>query len=202
MASISNKVNKPVSQRYLDNAKIQVEYMKHKGMMPASKVLEYGCGILRVGLHLVPYLEDNKYVAADISDLRVEKGVRILKEQGIDPSRYSTVILTDATAKELGDDQFDFIMAHDVFAHMPLDECESCLVSLKKYLAKDGQLLVTFDVSDKPTSTNAKDYWFTQDQIARIAAAANFLVEEQLDWMDFKLPTQETQRMFRFVHPD
>jgi len=101
MASKSNHNQRPVSQKYLDNAAIQVRYLQYKGMEPSDSVLEYGCGILRVGLHLVPLLEDGNYTAADISDLRIDKGVRILKENGIDPARYKTVVVTTADHEHL-----------------------------------------------------------------------------------------------------
>lgn len=201
MAEMSTKAQRPVSQSYLDNAAIQVKYMKKHGLKPHHDFLEYGCGILRVGLHLMRDMEDGRYTAADISEKRIEKGVGILKEAGIDPSRYKTVVLTTAEAKELGDATYDYILAHDVFAHMPLDECGVCLNHLAKRLNPKGQIFVTFDISDEDFSTNAKDYWFTRAQVEIMGKNAGLVAEEQLDWADFKLSQQTTQKMYRFTHP-
>ncbi|MDW3206317.1 MAG: class I SAM-dependent methyltransferase [Alphaproteobacteria bacterium] len=200
MAEKSSKANRPLSQKYLDNAVIQVNYLKHHDLKPDHDVLEYGCGILRVGLHLLPYLEEGRYTAADISENRIEKGVGILAEKGFDRSGYRTVVLTTAEARELGDVRYDYILAHDVFAHMPLSECHVCLKSLARHLKPKGQIFVTFDISDEAFSTNAKDYWFTRDQIRKMAEEARLVSQEMEDWADFKLPTQTTQKMFRFTH--
>lgn len=202
MAAKSSKMQRPVSQRYLDNAQIQVRYLQHKGMKSSDDVLEYGCGILRVGLHLIPLLDDHKYTAADISDLRVEKGVGILKENGIDPSRYRTVIVTTAEAKELGDAKYDIILCHDVMCHMPLDECYVSMKALQRVLKPGGSMYVTFDVADKPRSTNAKDYWFSPAQIEDLGRAAGLVAKAEQDWMDFKLDIQDTQQMYSFTHKE
>ncbi len=200
MAAKSTQNQRPVSQKYLDNAQIQVRYLQHKGLQAGDSVLEYGCGILRVGLHLVPVLEDNKYTAADISDLRIKKGVGILKEHGIDPSRYQTVVITTAEAHELGDEKYDYILCHDVMCHMPLKECYTSMKALKQALKPEGRLFVTFDVFDRPRSTNAKDYWFTPEQIRDLGNSAGLDVQEEKDWHDFKIKQQDTQEMYSFTH--
>jgi len=202
MAVKSTAANRPVNPAYLDNAARQVNYLKHRGLKPDHDFLEYGCGILRVGLHLMKYMEDGRYVAADISDNRVQKGVGILKENGIDPSRYRAVVLTNEEAKELGDQRFDFIIAHDVFPHMPTNECTVCLKTLSRHLKPEGQLFVTFSMADAAHATNAKDYWVTRSEVHAMAEKAGLSVSEETDWEQYRLEVQPDQSMFRFVLPN
>ena len=191
----STAKQRPVSEWYLADAGRQLDYLKQKGLQPHHRLLEYGCGIMRAGMLFIQYLEPSHYTGTDISRQRVEKGMRLADEKGIDRSRYSTAILSSAEAKELDAARFDYVLAYDVLCHMPIDECERCLKHLREHIEPQGKLFFTYSRAEQPYATNAKDYWFTREQVNRAAENAGWRIEEQPDWEPYRLDVQPEQTM-------
>jgi cyclopropane fatty-acyl-phospholipid synthase-like methyltransferase len=187
---------RPVRQWYLDDAERQFEYAKRSGVLPTHNFLEFGCGIMRFGMYLAKYLEPGNYLGADISENRIKKGLGIAEEQGIPLEQLRYAVLTTAEAKELGEERFDVIWSYDVFPHMPIDEFERCLIHLTERLQPGGRIFMTFSRRDAPYSLNAKDYWFTWEQVQGVATRNGYSAEIQEDWStDFRLDVQADQTM-------
>jgi SAM-dependent methyltransferase len=120
------------------------------GLREHHSVLDFGCGSLRAGRLLIPYLREGKYC-------------------GIDPNHW---LIEDAIAHETGrdlinikrpvfrhDDDFDathfqrkfaFILVQSVFSHAGRDIIAKALASFKKCLEPDGLILATFIHPDQP----------------------------------------------------
>jgi len=175
--------NKNVSENYLKGASAQFDYLKGKGIKPHHTILDYGAGIIRNGHNFIPYLDKGNYTAADISRERLMKGVRLLEENNIDSESYDVVVLKTANCLELADASFDFIWSHDVFCHMPIEECGRCLKALKSHLNPGGAFYLTYSFSESPRSMKAKDFWFSRSQVKNIADENGWNLEEQDDWM-------------------
>ena len=187
--------NRPLSQRYLETASIQLDYLKARGLQPHHQFLEYGAGVLRAGILFIDYLQPEKYTGADISRLRLEKGIVLATERGLARDRYRIEVLSSAEAKELGDTKFDYVLSHDVFCHMPLSECKACLVALRKNLAADGKLFITFSRADNYRTWKLKDFWFTEAQFREMCESAGWKYEAQKDWEQYRVPESDDQAM-------
>jgi len=178
-----NSTNKNVSENYMKDASVQFDYLKEKGLKPHHTLLEYGAGIIRTGHFFIPYLDKGNYTAADISSERLNKGVRILEENKIYSEKYKIVLLKSTDCLELAGASFDFIWSHDVFCHMPIEECGRCLKALKSHLNPGGAFYLTYSFSKSPRSMKVKDFWFTRDQVKKIANENGWDLEEQDDWI-------------------
>ena len=113
------------------------------GLRETHKVLDFGCGSLRAGRLLIPYLAEGKY-------------------HGIEPNRW---LVEDAISRQIGNDLvalkapsffhnddfdatvaghgFDFIIAQSIFSHSGPAPTRRALQSFAKALAPDGLALVT-----------------------------------------------------------
>lgn len=194
-------VGKPLAARYLDTAVIQLDYLKEHGLRPEHTFLEYGAGVLRAGILFIPYLEPGKYTGCDISKLRLDKGIALATERGIPRERYNIVTISTAEGKELGNTKFDFIWSHDVFCHMPLNECEACLVALKRNVSPDGKIFLTFTRGDEYREFKLKDFWYTNEQFLEMCRRAGWKAEEQKDWEKYRVPESEDQAMVMLTLP-
>lgn len=195
--------DRPLSARYLETAKVQLDYLKMKGLQPQHRLLEYGAGVLRAGILFIDYLEPGKYTGADISVLRLDKGIALANERGIPRNRYRIEVLSNAQAKELGDSQFDYVWSHDVFAHMPLDESEACLIALKRNLAPGGRIFITYSRADEFKTSNLKDFWYTNDQFRQMCERAGYTCVLQKDWEQYRLPeSADRQMLVMLTHPN
>jgi len=114
------------------------------GLQDHHKLLDFGCGSLRAGRMLIPYLDRKLYF-------------------GIDPNRW---LIEDAISNELGEDiidikepsflyhdtfsctdfneKFDFILAQSIFSHTGIDLLEYTLSQFKLTLKEDGLIAATF----------------------------------------------------------
>lgn len=118
------------------------------GLRSRHRVLDLGCGSLRAGKLLIPYLDPGCYF-------------------GIEPNRW---LIDDAIAAEIGNDMiaikkprfdhnaefrtdvfgetFDFIVAQSIFSHAGSDLIATALSNARRSLRPDGLMAATFIESD------------------------------------------------------
>lgn len=120
----------------------QLAALKHLGLRPEHRLLDVGCGVLRLGLAVIPYLESGKYFGTDPMDVYVATARRYL----LDVLRTEKVchlrVDRDFAFAAFGA-QFEFAVAHSVFTHMTFDEIRRCLRALAPHMAPGGRLLFT-----------------------------------------------------------
>nr|GMC58333.1 S-adenosyl-L-methionine-dependent methyltransferase [Ipomoea batatas] len=90
-------------------------------LAPNSKVLEIGCGTLRVGLHFIRYLNPGQYHCLERDELSLMAALRYeLPSQGLLPKRPLIVRGEDMEFSKFGSGtMYDLIYASAVFLHMP-----------------------------------------------------------------------------------
>jgi len=114
------------------------------GLREDHRVLDIGCGSLRVGRLLIPYLRPGNYVGVEPEGWLVEQGIR--EELGTDLvkiKRPRFEIAGDASG--LGaNERFDFALAQSIFSHTGPDLLAEWLQSASRHLNEDGALLGSF----------------------------------------------------------
>ncbi|KAK6145269.1 hypothetical protein DH2020_022089 [Rehmannia glutinosa] len=90
-------------------------------LTPDSKVLEIGCGTLRVGLHFIRYLDPGHYHCLERDELSLMAAIRYeLPSQGLLFKRPLIVRGEDMDFSKFGSDtMYNLIYASAVFLHMP-----------------------------------------------------------------------------------
>lgn len=125
--------------------RLQLEFLRSRGLRPSHRLLDLGCGSLRAGAHLIPYLEPGNYWGVDISPELLEAGWGELAALGLQhrQPRAQLVALADFEFASLGT-QFDYCIATSVFTHMTLNRIRRCLARLAGTLAPGGMFYATF----------------------------------------------------------
>ncbi|GFP79984.1 hypothetical protein PHJA_000141800 [Phtheirospermum japonicum] len=90
-------------------------------LKPGSRVLEIGCGTLRVGLHFIRYLDPEHFHCLERDELSLMAALRYeLPSQGLLSKRPLIVRGEDMEFDKFGRDVvYDLIYASAVFLHMP-----------------------------------------------------------------------------------
>lgn len=131
------------------SGQLQLELLKREGCVPASRVLEVGCGCLHLGALLMQYLDPGHYVGIDPNEwlrekvMRKKPHVRRLVEER--KARFLTVEDFDASALGV---QFDFVFSHSVLSHCAHRQLGQFLQNSLKVLAPGGRILSSIRLAE------------------------------------------------------
>ncbi|XP_009147278.1 uncharacterized protein LOC103870856 [Brassica rapa] len=118
-------------------------------LKPNSRVLEIGCGTLRVGLHFIRYLNPTHFHCLEKDELSLMAALRYeLPSQGLLHKRPRILRGDDMEFSKFGlDTSYDLIYASAVFLHMPDKLVWTGLERLvKKLKPYDGRIFVSHNV--------------------------------------------------------
>ena len=156
------------------------------GLRQHHSLLDVGCGSLRIGRLLIPYLNQRKYFGVEPNEWLVEEGIR--RELGkslLEIKRpmffFSDSPNTIAQAKVA----FNFALAQSIFSHCGLDLIKGWLSAISCSLTQDGALVATFLVAEEDSTRTGWIYPdcvnYRQATLERAAKDVN-LRFEILDW--------------------
>lgn len=155
------------------------------GLRQHHKVLDIGCGSLRVGRLLIPYLNQGGYIGVEPNGWLIREGVRNEVGHDLVRKKMPTFVVADSLRGRGDVGQVDFAFAQSVFSHTGLDLMNRWLEEIFGALREDGVLLATYLVDERDSSEKGWIYpgcvRFRTLTMAD-AAAANRFKFVPLDW--------------------
>jgi len=156
------------------------------GLRQHHSLLDVGCGSLRIGRLLIPYLNRGKYVGVEPNEWLVEEGIRRELGQSLVEIKGPTFLFTNSPESiTQAETAFNFALAQSIFSHSGLDLIQAWLSAISRSLARDGGLVATFLIG---AEDSAQTGWIYPDcvnyrpaTLERAAAEVN-LRFEILDW--------------------
>ncbi len=156
------------------------------GLRQHHSLLDVGCGSLRIGRLLIPYLNRGKYFGVEPNHWLVEAGIKCELGEAIVQIKQPTFLFSDSpqtiTQVKIS---FDFALAQSIFSHCGLDLISGWLSAISRSLAEDGALVATFLPGDEDSPRTGWVYPecvnYRPTTLERAAAEAN-LRFEILDW--------------------
>jgi SAM-dependent methyltransferase len=165
---------------------IQFSLLLAAGLRETHRVVDVGCGSLRAGRLLIPYLRPGHYYGLDPNRWLIEEGIR--REVGRDLVRIKRPRFDYADDFSLAafGTTFDYAMAQSIFSHAYADLTLRGLKEIAKGLADSGLLLATYIDGDTTTPGSGWLYpgcvTYTWDDMLGLIDASG-LVARRLDWM-------------------
>jgi SAM-dependent methyltransferase len=172
----------PPPSSYLAEGKQHFDFLLRNGLTPDHQFLDYGCGVFRLGRFAIPYLKPGHYVGMEISELRIEKGRRLLEKEGIARNSFEAIITRDCLLNELGPRRFDYVWAKSVFTHMPDEDIKTMLTALKDHLTPDGAYYFTFTPSEAPKRLKIKDFFHPPEYMRALVESCGYSFKICPDW--------------------
>ena len=156
------------------------------GLRQHHSLLDVGCGSLRIGRLLIPYLNRGKYFGIEPAEWLVAEGIRQELGETVVQTKCPTFFFSDSPETVVqAKVSFDFALAQSIFSHCGLDLIKGWLSSVSRSLAPHGVLLATFLPGDEDTPQTGWVYPecvnYRPITLERAAAEAN-LRFEILDW--------------------
>lgn len=125
---------------------LQHDFLIAEGLRPSDRVIDIGCGSLRAGVRLVPFLHPGHYFGIELLPELLDAGY----EREIVPAGLAGR-LPRANLVATGDFDlsafpvvFQYGIAQSVFTHLPLGFLGRCLRAVADRFTSTGRLYVTF----------------------------------------------------------
>jgi SAM-dependent methyltransferase len=156
------------------------------GLRQHHLLLDVGCGSLRIGRLLIPYLNRGKYFGIEPNQWLVEEGIKKEIGAALVEIKQPMFFFSDSpTALAQMNVSFDFALAQSIFSHCGLDLIIRWLSAISKSLTANGVLVATFLPGEEDSPSTGWSYpdcvSYRPTTLKRIAAEAN-LRFEILDW--------------------
>ena len=120
------------------------------GLRQHHCLLDVGCGSLRIGRLLIPYLNRGKYFGVEPNEWLVEEGIRRELGETLMQIKRATFFFSDSPETILeAKVVFDFALAQSIFSHCGLDLIRGWLSAISRSLAEDGALVATFLIGEE-----------------------------------------------------
>lgn len=123
---------------------IQFNLLTALGLRDRHCLLDIGCGSLRAGRLLIPYLQPGHYFGIEPLPWLIQEGVD--KEIGETMIQLKRPTFSHDENFSLGvfNQQFDFMIAQSIFSHTSQAQIRRCVAEAKKVLSPNGVFAATF----------------------------------------------------------
>jgi SAM-dependent methyltransferase len=156
------------------------------GLRQHHSLLDVGCGSLRIGRLLIPYLNRGKYFGVEPNNWLVEAGIEHELGKDVVEIKRPTFFFSGLPETVVqANVSFNFALAQSIFSHCGLDLINGWLSAISRSLAPDGALVATFLVGEEDSARTGWIYPecvnYQPESLERAAAEVD-LRFEILDW--------------------
>ena len=120
----------------------QFFFLKQMGLQASNRLLDVGCGPIRAGSHLIPYLNEGNYCGADYNKYFITAARRIVEDGGLLCRRPLLEIIHNFDFSQIPM-EFDFAIVFAVLNHC--DELQRCdfFRNIEKPMKKGGRIYIS-----------------------------------------------------------
>lgn len=123
---------------------LQMGLMTALGLTENDRVLDFGCGSLRLGRLLIPFLRPGLYHGIDPNLWLIDEGFRHEAGDTLRTLKAPVFSGDDTFNCDVFGTQFDFIMAQSIITHSGADNTAKFLASAAAALKDDGIVMLSY----------------------------------------------------------
>lgn len=144
-------------------------YAREAGLQQEHRMLDFGCGTLRVGKQLIKFLGQGNYTGVDISHGAIQFCRKQIK-CSTELEEKTPSLLHVAPGEELVGliTSPDFVLAHSVFTHLPEAEFRNALSKIYRAMHSDTILALTILEGPDGVRKSHRTYYYRAETLRRI----------------------------------
>lgn len=117
--------------------------LRSLGLKPSHRVLDYGCGRLRSGRHLISFLERGNYVGLDVTSAFFLQGLKEISPELIREKMPEMHVISRQSIGNLSLRKHDFILLEGVLQCVPPREIPSVMRRVNRLCSKQTKIIVS-----------------------------------------------------------
>jgi SAM-dependent methyltransferase len=155
----NNIVTDGVSEFWETGAKQASRLMRLGNVKPSHRVVEYGCGSLRMAGHFMKLLEPGNFFGLDVIADFYEQGRANVGPELLEKARPRLEVISEESVAAAAAFQPDFVFAHSVVIHVHPDILPKMFQNMARMAAKPGALLAFNAMMHDPAVRYANLGW-------------------------------------------
>jgi len=122
----------------------QFAYCMDMGLKPSDVFADIGCGALRLGRKLMPYLEEGNYIGIDREQLLIDLALKHEIDPALVAQKKPHFIVTDCFEFDKLPKKPTFCVAFSLFTHLAPSDIQLCLKNLRPQVDPGAVFYATF----------------------------------------------------------
>ena len=115
-----------------------------EGLRPSSRVLDVGCGALRLGYWLMRFLDPGRYYGIEPNHVMLDAALDGLIGQDLVETAHARFDVNDRFDFSVFGEKFDFVVARSIWTHASKSQIETMLDSFAAAAAPRGVFLASY----------------------------------------------------------
>jgi hypothetical protein len=154
-----------VERPHWDRGVEPFQFLRSLGLRPEHRCVDYGCGSLRVGMHLIDYLDAGNYWGVDVTDRFYRDGLELLQPEAVPAKAPRFDVISRESLARIGAWRPDIVFSFSVLLHVPPSELPDYLAKVVGLLAKDSRAIIVFDATARDIRFSAKSWGHSRDRL-------------------------------------
>ncbi|QQE11249.1 class I SAM-dependent methyltransferase [Planctomycetota bacterium] len=156
-------------------------FLIEHGLKSHHRVVDYGCGSLRVGRHLIPFLEPRSYYGLDVTDTFYSAGLVQIDSQIVAKRQPQLDLVDGNLVDQLQEDPPDYIFSVGVLIHIPPEELSDFISKITLLMSDKTAFILGTQIAKETDSTihrNEVTWFHNKEQIESILAENNLIATD------------------------
>jgi len=179
---------------------MQFNLLTSFGLRDFHKLLDIGCGSLRAGKLIIPFLRTGNYYGVEPNNWLIKDGLK--NELGNEIISLKSPVFSNSSNFDFQsfNTNFDYLIAQSIFSHASKEQIIRCLSETKEVMKKDGFFLATF-ILGKENYTGS-EWVYPGCVVYKHSFIMNLIKEQNLDAIKTKWYHPRGQTWYVIFHPD
>ncbi len=141
------------------------------GLRSDERVIDYGCGSLRVGQHLIRYLDRGNYIGLDVTDAFYRDGLAMLEPGLVEAKAPYLAVIDEITIARLAHNPPDALLSVAVVMHVPPDELDQFFNRVLRLVGPNTRAMLHVDIAAREIRTAPKSWAYPRARFERLVAS-------------------------------